>query len=54
MNVEVYESSEAFQIHEEMNYTKVFLEEMGKLVEAAPIVYFASTLFKAEHSKSSL
>lgn len=53
MNVEIYESSDAFQIHEEMDYTKLFMTEMFKLVEVPPLVHIGSTLFSSEHPKSS-
>lgn len=54
MNIEVYESSEAFQTHEEMDYTKLFMKEMVKLVAASPLVHIGSTLFTTEHPKASL
>ena len=53
INVEVYESSDAFQIHEEMDYTKLFMIEMFKLIEGRPLVHIASRLFRDEHPKSS-
>lgn len=54
MNVEIYESSEAFQIHENTDYTKLFMKEMAELVEKPPVVFIGSTLFMDEHPKSSL
>ncbi len=54
MNVEVYESPIAFQLHEEMEYTKQFMKEMFELVEVPPLVHIGSTLFSSEHPKSSL
>lgn len=54
MNVEIYSSSEAFQIHEEMDYTKLFMKEMVELVANPPVVFIGSTLFMGEHPKSSL
>jgi quinol monooxygenase YgiN len=53
MNVEVYESLEAFQLHEEMDYTKLFMKEMFELVEVPPLVHIGSTLFSSEHPKAS-
>lgn len=53
MNVEVYESPNAFQLHEEMGYTKGFMKEMFELVEVPPLVHIGSTLFSSEHPKSS-
>lgn len=53
MNIEVYESSHAFQLHEEMDYTKQFMKEMFELVEVPPLVHIGTTLFSSEHPKSS-
>lgn len=53
MNVEIYKSSDAFQNHEEKDYTKSFMKEMFELVEGRPLVHIASTLFTDEHPKSS-
>lgn len=54
MNVEIYVSSEAFQVHEQMDYTKLFMKEMAELVANPPIVFIGSTLFTTEHPKSSI
>lgn len=54
MNVEIYESSEAFRLHEEMEYTKSFKVDLAGLVEVPPTVFIGTTLFTDEHSKSSL
>lgn len=53
MNVEVYESPDAFRLHEQMDYTKRFMTEMFELVEVPPLVHIGSTLFTSEHPKSS-
>lgn len=54
MNIEVYDSPENFRAHEEMDYTKQFMNEMVKVVAADPLVHIGSTLFTTEHSKASL
>jgi len=54
MNVEIYESAQAFQIHENSDHTKLFMKEMPELVANPPVVFIGSTLFVAEHPKSSL
>lgn len=54
MNVEVYETSEAFGLHEEMEYTQSFKKRLAEIVEAPPLVFIGSTVFTDEHSKSSL
>lgn len=42
MNVEVYESSGAFQVHEGMEYARLFKEELAALVASPPTAFIGS------------
>ena len=54
MNIEVYESKEAFQAHLETNHVKSFLAMLDDLLENPLTVYQGNPLFNGENKKSSI
>ena len=54
MNIEVYESKEAFQAHLETNHVKSFIAMLDDLLENPLTVYQGNPLFNGENKKSSI
>ena len=54
MNIEVYQSEEAFQSHLKTPHVVAFLAKLDELLELPHIVYKGNEIFNNEGSKSAL